>query len=370
MIYLDNAATSLIKPVSVHEAVRKAMLSAASPGRGGYGASMKAARVVYDCREAAARLFHMDDPSRVVFTYNATHALNIAIRSLVKPGGRVLISGFEHNSVVRPLYALGADIRVFGRRLFDSEQLLKELENEIGFAETVICTQVSNVFGYVLPIDRISQICRENQKPLIIDASQGAGILDLNMPQLGADFIAMPGHKALFGPQGTGLLLCGRKGSPLLYGGAGMDSASREMPYDLPERLEAGTMNVPGIAGLLAGIHFIQSIGVDRICQEEQELLELLISELAPLKYLRLYAGQAGLQSGILSFSCDGIDSESFCAKLDQHGIAARGGLHCSPLAHESAGTLQGGTVRLSLSLFTSRDQLYETAACIRDILR
>ena len=369
MIYLDYAATSFLKPPEVHRAVSRAMLTAASPGRGSHAWARKAAELVYDCREEAAALFHLDDPSRVVLTFNATHGLNIAIRSCVKRGTRVLVSGFEHNAVMRPLYALGAELRIAGRRLFDPAGALRDFEAQIDGAELVVCTQVSNVFGYVLPLAEIAALCRSRGVPLIVDASQSAGVLDVDMKKLGARFIAMPGHKSLFGPQGTGLLLCGDEGLPLLYGGAGFDSASRSMPDALPERLEAGTMNVPGIAGLCAGLRYVRRRGTEEIHREEQTLLAALRERLEGLDALRCFFGPTGTQSAILSFLAPDRDSEELCEALGEQGLALRGGLHCAPLAHESAGTRESGTVRLSLSPFVDLRQIDAACAIIRRTL-
>ncbi len=198
MIYLDNAATTLIKPVSVQRAVTEAMRLCASPGRGAHPPAMLAAETVFRCRCAAAELFNVPQPERVVFTMNATHALNIAINSLAGPGTKTLISGFEHNSVTRPLRTIGAQVTVAGRRLFDPAALLEEFERLVPDMDLVVCTHVSNVFGYVLPIYEIAGLCRRFGKPLIVDASQSAGVLEVDMERLGAAFVAMPGHKALF----------------------------------------------------------------------------------------------------------------------------------------------------------------------------
>ncbi len=369
MIYLDNAATTFLKPPAVYAAVQRAMTTAASPGRGGHTLSLKAADLVYQCREEAAALFHMSNPAHVVFTFNASHALNIAINTLAHPGMRVLISGYEHNAVTRPLRAVGADLRIFGRTLFDQECLLEELRRELDGAGLVVCTHVSNVFGYVLPIGEIAQLCRIRKVPLVIDASQSAGILDLDMDDLGADFIAMPGHKSLFGPQGTGILLCGNTiPEPLICGGTGSDSKEAQMPSYLPERLEAGTMNVPGIAGLLAGLRYVRNYGSENIRQYETEILDELICLLGEMPNLRLFVGPAAKQSGILSFTVDGIDSESACGMLSEHGVAVRGGLHCAPLAHQSAGTLDQGTVRVSLSPFVDSMQIHRLAKIVKEI--
>ena len=344
MIYLDHGATSFPKPLSVRRAVQDALIRCANPGRGSHPAAMAAARVVYDCRDAAAKLFHCQ-PEQVVLTSNCTHGLNIAIRTLVKPGDRVLISGFEHNAVVRPLYALGAKITVAGRRLFDWEDTLENFEQGLRTAPKVaVFTHVSNVFGYILPLEEMVALCRQYGVPVIVDAAQSAGSMELNFDRLGVDFVAMPGHKGLLGPQGTGVLLCGRGGDPLVFGGTGSDSIHREMPDYLPERLEAGTVNVPGIAGLAAGLRYVSHIGVDVIGARERTQAVKLVKGLQKLG-LTVYSGPD--QSGTVSFVPRG-DCEELGEKLAQRGIAVRAGLHCAPLAHESAGTLDTGTVRIS----------------------
>ena len=254
MIYLDSAATSLLKPPSVARAASMAIRTMASPGRGGHSAAMRAADTVFACRAAAAALFHVPEPERVVFTMNATHALDIAIHSLVSPGDPVVISGYEHNSVTRPLYALGAQVRVAASPLFDPAAAVDAFRRALPGARAAVCTMVSNVFGYLLPVQEIAELCAAARVPLIVDASQAAGCVALDASALGAAFVAMPGHKGLLGPQGTGILLCFAQPEPLLYGGTGSQSMLQTMPEQLPDRLEAGTHNVPGIAGLLAGI--------------------------------------------------------------------------------------------------------------------
>ena len=343
MIYLDNGATSFPKPQAVSQAVARALEQGANPGRGGYGAAMEAGNLVLNCREAAGRLFHCK-PEQVVLTGNCTQALNIAIGSLVKEGDRVLISGFEHNAVVRPLYARKADLRIAGRRLFQWEEILDSFRRELRRGvDAAVFTYVSNVFGYILPVEKLAALCREAEVPFILDAAQAAGSLKVSM-ELGADFIAMPGHKGLLGPQGTGLLLCGQPGKPLLYGGTGSQSRSHEMPQDLPERLEPGTLNVPGAAGLAAGISIVERKGTDAIFRREHTQAEKLSRELRDLGF-RVFAGEH--QAGTVSFQ-GRRDCEEIAAYLGKRGIAVRAGLHCAPLAHESAGTIAQGTVRVS----------------------
>lgn len=367
MIYLDSAATSLLKPVTVEQAMRRAMRTMASPGRGGHAPAMLAAETVLNCRLAAAELFHVPEPEQVVFTMNATHALNIAVHSLVSEGTRVLISGFEHNSVTRALRAHGAEIRIAGRKLFDREDTLADFRRQIPDVDLVVCTHVSNVFGYILPIGQIAELCREYGTALVVDASQSAGVLPIDMQALGAAFIAMPGHKGLFGPQGTGLLLCGVPGSPLMHGGSGSESLLQSMPEYLPDRLEAGTHNVCGIAGLLAGLEYVREKGTEEILLHERRLLQKMRAELEDCP-LQLYTGEEREQSGVLSLRCSAMDCELVAQRLAERGVCVRSGLHCAPTAHESAGTLDSGTVRLSFSPFLDPEQAGRAAAALREI--
>ena len=344
MIYLDNGATSFEKPAPVHRAVGEALRTCANPGRGGYGAAMEAAKRVYACREAAADLFDCT-PEQVVLTMNCTHGLNLAIHSLVKPGARVVISGFEHNAVTRPLHARGARILVAGRKLFDWDNTLTEFETALrAGADGAVFTHVSNVFGYILPVEEMAALCRQYGVPFVLDAAQSAGTLPVRLKALGADFIAMPGHKGLLGPQGTGLLLCAGGAEPLLQGGTGSVSRQQEMPDFLPDRLEAGTLNVPGYAGLTAGLRYVKAAGTDRIFRREHAQLQRCAAGLKKIG-AEIFAGDH--QAATLSFRTD-EDCEEIAGALARRGIAVRAGLHCAPLAHESAGTLESGTVRIS----------------------
>ena len=366
MIYLDNAATAFVKPPSVKKAVLKAMNTMSSPGRGSYETAMRAAEELYECRITAAELFNAGGPENVVFTMNATHALNIAIKSLAEPGCRAVISGFEHNSVLRPLTAAGARIDVAGRKLFDSENILADFEKKLPGADLAVCTHVSNVFGFILPIYEIAELCRKNSVPLIVDASQSAGILEVDIKKLGAAFTAMPGHKGLFGPQGTGLLLCASEARPLMEGGTGSDSESYHMPEYLPDRLEAGTQNVCGIAGLRAGMNFIKEQGIDAIAAREQELLEIMKCRLSSCGY-ELFCGRE--QCPILSLRHPELSPEELSERLSERGVCTRAGLHCAPLAHERAGTLETGTLRLSFSPFLSAEDINIAASLMDEIV-
>ncbi|MBQ2895988.1 MAG: aminotransferase class V-fold PLP-dependent enzyme [Oscillospiraceae bacterium] len=359
MIYLDSAATSFMKPASVARAMAQAVERLASPGRGSYRAAMEAADLALCCREEAARLLGAADCEQVVFTMNATHGLNIAIHSLVRPGTRVLISGYEHNAVTRPLHAAGARIRVAAAPPFDREGILAAFRRALDWAEVVVCTHVSNVFGFILPLEEVAALCRERAVPLIVDASQSAGVLPLDFSAFGCAFLACPGHKGLLGPQGTGLLLCRDGCVPLLHGGTGSQSAEQTMPDFLPDRLEAGTANIPGIAGLLEGLRYVNAAGVENIRAAEDRMLQRMAAALTDIEGLRLfYAGDREKQTSVLSVVHDRISGEEVAGKLAEQGIAVRAGLHCAPLAHESAGTLGRGTVRFSFSPFLSAAQL------------
>ncbi len=357
MTYLDSAATTLQKPVTVRRAVLRAMEHMASPGRGGHKPAMLAAETAFSCRQAAAEYFHVEDPENVVFTLNATHALNLAIKSVVKPGDRVVVSGYEHNAVTRPLTALGCQIQVARGPLFDRRAMLEQFQRLVtpGTA-CVVCTHVSNVFGFVLPVEEIAALCRTREVPFILDASQSAGVLPVHMKELGAEFIGMPGHKGLYGPQGTGLLLCGegRPVATVLEGGTGSLSALQEMPDFLPDRLEPGTHNVPGIAGLLEGLRFVAGKG-DAILRHEKTLTAQAVKGLTGIPGVTVYAAQdPEEQAGVLSFLVEGLDCEDVGERLGARDVAVRAGLHCAPYAHESAGTGKSGTVRASFSYFNT----------------
>ena len=356
MIYLDSGATSFRKPAAVTRAVLRAMEVCANPGRGGYEAAAEADRVVYGCRELAGELFDCT-PEQVVFTANCTQGLNLAIHSLVQPGARVVVSGFEHNAVMRPLYARNAKITVAGRRLFDWDDTLDQFEKALrSGVHAAIFTHMSNVFGYILPVEEMAALCRSYGVPFIVDAAQSAGTQPVKLRTLGADFIAMPGHKGLLGPQGTGLLLCSRKPMPLLYGGTGSEPRRHDMPEELPERAEAGTLNVPGIAGLAAGLQFLKNRGIENVAKEEEKCVKYTIEPLKRFGF-QVYSGEH--QGGTISF-VPRMDCEEMAGKMAAGGICVRAGLHCAPLAHESAGTIETGTVRVSFGYDASMAQVQQ----------
>ncbi len=370
MIYLDSAATSLEKPAAVSAAVMEAMRTMASPGRGAHEPAMRAAECCYACREKLARLFHAPRVENVVFTFNATHALNLAIGSLVGAGSRVVVSGYEHNSVTRPLRALGADVRTIDTPLFDSGALLERAARELPGADAAVFTCVSNVFGYVLPIRELAALCARYGVPLVLDAAQAAGSQTLDFEALGAEFLAMPGHKGLLGPQGTGVLVCKNDAKPVLYGGSGSNSVEQSMPDFLPDRLEAGTHNVCGVAGLSAGVDYVLARGAEEIGRHERELLERFCAELADTPGLRLfYSPDPAEQRSVVSLLPRRLSCEAFGEALSRGGVAVRTGLHCAPSAHKTAGTLATGTVRFSFSPFNTPRQIDAAAALCKKIL-
>lgn len=374
MIYFDSAATSFQKPPSVAAAMQAALRQLSSPGRGGYPAANRAAETAYQCRTELAELFHVPAPDQVVFTFNATHGLNIAIKTLVRPGGHVVISGYEHNAVTRLLATIeDVNISVAAAPLFRPEAALDAFSRAIGpETDAVVCNHVSNVFGFVQPVEALAELCRRRNVPLIIDASQSAGVLPLDFEALRPAFIAMPGHKGLYGPQGTGVLLCGADVLPrtLLEGGTGSLSMEQEMPDFLPDRLEAGTHNMPGIAGLLAGVRFVRQTGLERICAHERNLALTAAEELKELPGTEVFArSDLAAQTGVVSFRCRQMDVEELGNRLARRDIAVRCGLHCAPLAHQSAGTQETGTVRLSFSAFNKMSELPAFLAAVREEL-
>ena len=371
MIYFDAGATTLQKPERVRRAMYRAAAAMSSPGRDSYPATRLAEETDFRCRSLAAALFDVEDPACVVFTSSATHGLNIAIKTLVKPGCRVVISGYEHNAVTRPLHGIpNVELTVIDAPLFRPESMLAEFEQALDAgADAVICTHVSNVFGYRLPVEGIAALCRRRGVPFVLDASQSAGMLPVSMRELGAAFIAMPGHKGLYGPQGTGLLLWGSDALPLIEGGTGSESLRQSMPDFLPDRLEAGTHNVPGIAGLEAGIAFVRAQRPERILHHSRALIRRAGEGLGKIPNVHGFLSlEASLQAGVLSFTVDGLSPESIAEEMAKRGIALRAGLHCAPFAHKTVGTLPDGTVRLSVSAFNRESEIDTFLSSLRAI--
>ena len=371
MIYLDNAATTWPKPPTVRAAVRQAMERyGANPGRGGYAMSTDTAGEVYRCRETAAEFFGLSDPSRVIFTANCTAALNIVIKGLLKGGGHVVISNMEHNAVVRPLTGLSSNGVTYSIATV-AQTTEKTLENvrRCLRADTklIVCTHASNVFGSVLPIAAIGRLAQEKCIAFVVDAAQSAGILPIDMERDNVDFLCVPGHKGLYGPMGTGMLLCrsSRPLEPLVEGGTGSYSLSFKQPLELPDRLESGTLNVPGICGLRAGLEFVKREGRETLLQRERWVMMRLYDRLCDLPSAQLYTKHPNVSDAVplIAFNLRGRSSEDVATQLAKADIAVRAGLHCAPLAHQSHGTLPNGTVRVAPSAFTRTtdvDELYK----------
>lgn len=367
MIYLDNAATTYPKPVSVLRAVNLALRKyGANPGRSGHDMSMAAAEEIYRCRTAAADFFHAPGPECVAFTLNCTHAVNYVLKGLLKPGDHVVTSCLEHNAVARPLYALSqAGVEVTQAQVFpgDNDKTVDAFRHAIR-AETrlIVCTHASNVWGIRLPVERIAALGHEYRIPIAVDCAQSAGVLPIDLADSGIDYLCAAGHKGLYGPMGTGLLItAGGSGlNTLIEGGTGTNSLQAEQPDTMPERMESGTQNMPGIAGLRAGIEFVRSRGVDRIFQHEMALIRYLYQRLSRMKTVRLYTEEPTPRYfvPVLSFNVGELPSEVVGRKLNEHGIAVRAGIHCAPSAHRFYGTQEQGAVRVSPSVFTRREEM------------
>lgn len=365
-IYLDNAATSFPKPEQVYAAVMQAMQQVgASPGRGGYGRALDASRLLMETREQIAELFHVADSSRIVFTSNATAALNLATQGVLLPGDHVVTSSMEHNSLLRPLFLLekqGVEVTVVQadqQGLIEPEQIRKALRCN---TRMIAIAHVSNVTGGIQEVAQIAAIAKEANALFLLDAAQSAGSLDIDMQVLGVDLLAAPGHKGLLGPQGTGFLAVapGVPLRPIMAGGTGGSSDQDQQPDGFPEGFEVGTHNLPGIAGLGAGITFLRQTGIEQVRQHECALAEYARKRLAAIPGCRLFGPQqAERRSAVVSFVIDGCDPATLAFMLDRnYGIAVRAGLHCAPRAHRTIGSYPGGTVRLSPGFFTTDDAI------------
>ncbi len=365
-MYLDNAATSFPKPETVYESVLYAMRDVgASPGRGGYLRSLEAGRILFQAREAVARLFSISDSSRVIFTHNATGALNLALQGTMVAGDHVITTSMEHNSMLRPLYALrnkGVELSIINadsNGVVSVEDIRRALQVN---TRMIAVSHVSNVCGAIQPIKQLAELCREAGVLFLVDAAQSAGCLSIDVENLGIDLLAVPGHKGLLGPPGTGLLYVAPQVrlKPIIQGGTGSHSSAEEQPLVMPDGFEAGTHNIPGIAGLKAGIEFILERGHLAVYQHEQTLLNLAEETLRKIPGVTIYGPKDPVERcSVLSFTASGVDSALLAAELDQgFDISVRAGLHCAPLAHRTLGTLPGGTTRLSPGWFSTSEDI------------
>ena len=362
--YLDNAASTWPKPQGVIRAVERVLSeTAANPGRSAHNLSVEAARIIADAREAIASIFGVKDPLRVVFTKNATEALNIVVGGLLKQGDHVITAGMEHNSVMRPLRAAGAR----GIRLsliscsslgeLDPSDVKKAIRPD---TRLIILTHASNVTGTVMPVAEVGSLAKEHGISFCMDAAQTAGSLPIDVDEMNVDLLAFTGHKSLYGPQGTGGLYIGagleEKIEPLMMGGTGSASELEEQPVFMPDKFESGTPNTPGIAGLLEGVRFLESRGIGPVREYEMGLAARLRSALSAIPGVRIYGPEDPAQTiAIVSFSMEGMSPSDIAFSLDEeYGIMARPGLHCAPSAHRTIHTFPQGTVRLSLGCFNT----------------
>ena len=374
MIYLDNAATTLQKPPEVGQHILAALATCAGYARSGHAPALRSGETVFRCRESAAALFDAADPSQVVFTMNATHALNLAIHALCPDGTVTAVSGYEHNSVTRPLFARKRAVIILRSRLFDPADFLMQAERAIEEgARLFVINHVSNVFGSIAPLAALDALLISHNIPMILDASQSAGVLPISLRKLpSVAAVCMPGHKALMGPQGTGILIACREelGPALLQGGTGSLSADLEQPNFLPDHFESGTPNVPGIAGLCAGLDYILRIGTEKIGAHESHLAQRLMDGLEKIDHLQVFrASDASNQTGVVSVRSEKITVEDLAAALDGEGVCVRAGLHCAPVAHETAGTIATGTVRLSVGWYNNEAEIDQTIFSFKKIM-
>ena len=363
MIYFDNAATTGIKPKSVVRAVNFALENlSANPGRSGHSKSVGAAETVYKAREKLSDFFGSEGPETVVFTQNCTHAVNCVLKGLLKKGDHCIISSLEHNAVVRPLVKTGVSYSVAEVSLTDDDETVKNFVEKIKpNTKLIFCTGASNVLGKILPIEKIGAICRKRGIYFGVDAAQTAGVLPIDMQKQNIDFLCIAPHKGLYAPMGIGVLIA-RKPLPdtIIEGGTGTNSSELFQPSFLPERLESGTVNVPGIAGIMGGLEFVKTKGTESIYQNELRLIQMLYKKLEDNEDVTLYTPypEAGMYVPLLTFNVKNMTSYEAASILADNKIAVRGGLHCAPFAHRQIGTLEGGAVRVAVAYFNNSSEI------------
>ena len=381
MIYFDNAATTYPKPQQTLTAMNEAMrVWGANPGRSGHRLSAACAEKVYGCREKAARLFGCGKPENVIFTANCTHAVNLVTGGLLQPGDHVVISDWEHNAVLRPIHHLAEQgiITYSVAETFEGD----DAATVNSFAacmrpntRLVVAVHASNVSGAVLPIEGIARAAHAAGAYMMVDGAQSGGVLPIHMQQNGIDFLCLPGHKGLYGPMGTGLLLTAVDELPRasLFGGTGSSSLDDNQPDFLPDRLESGTLNAPGIIALSAGLDFVEQVGIDNIRAHENRIARYLVSALSELSKgrLQLYGAEKyqGRRTAVISFNLRDYPGEKTAALLNEQGIAVRGGYQCAPLAHKKLGTMDRGSCRISIGAFNNQYQAEQLIRNIKKIL-
>lgn len=375
MIYFDNAATTLHKPQEVIDAVIKAMTSMGNAGRGNTSASMEASHIIFDTRENLAKLFNIKDSSRIAFTCNSTEALNIAIKGSLTTGDHVITTMLEHNSVLRPLYEMenkGVELSIIqadklGNISYDEIKSL--IKNN---TKSIVCTHGSNLTGNLVDIEKIGKICKEHNLLFIVDASQTAGVFPIDVEKMNIDILCFTGHKSLLGPQGTGGIFVkeGIDVTPLKSGGTGILTYSKTQPLIMPTHLEAGTLNGHGIAGLNAGIEFINKIGMKKIREKEENLMWRFYNKVKELPHIKIYGDFSKKERcPIVTLNIDNYDSGDIAEELLNYGVATRAGGHCAPLMHEALGTIKQGAVRFSFGYFNTEEEVDEVIKIIKNII-
>jgi cysteine desulfurase / selenocysteine lyase len=365
-IYLDNAASSHPKPESVYLAVNEVLRTlGANPGRASHALALKAGQQIARTRQLLAKLFTVQDPNRIVFTSNATEAINLGLKGLLNPGDHVITSSMEHNSVIRPLRALetlGIEISIVSADP-QGQITIQAIEKTIRKnTRLIILTHASNITGGLFPIREVAVLAHSHGLLFMVDAAQTAGVLPLSVKEMEIDLLAASGHKGLMGPQGTGFLYIGPDVSlrPLIEGGTGSQSELETQPDFLPDRMESGTMNTPGLAGLGAGVDFLLQQGLETIRKKEMSLSKMLRDGLKKIKKIQLYGPeQAEERTSTLSFTISKMNPQLVASILDSaYDIAVRPGLHCAALAHRTLGTFPEGTVRVSPGFFNTESEI------------
>lgn len=375
MIYLDNAATTFPKPLCVSDEICRCIKKyCGNPGRSSHNLSIKSAEKIYETRTQLAELFNAD-AENVVFTYNTTYALNIAIKSMLKYSGHVLISDIEHNSVLRPIQEL-ANKKLCTYETFKttgtSEDILKDICSKTkGNTFLLVCTQVSNIGSRRLPIKEIGRFCKKNNITFIVDGAQSAGILDIDVKDMNIDALCIPSHKGLYGPQGAGAIIFNSDAiyRTVIEGGTGINSLETVMPDFLPERFEAGTLSTPVIAAWGEGLKWLRAIGISKIRRYEEELYELCKGLLSKNEQITLYE-MNNYSGNTLLFNIIGYSPSKIASLLNEKEIAVRSGFHCSPLAHRQLNTGENGAVRVSFSVFNSRNDINQLYEALSEIIK
>ena len=375
MIYLDNAATTMHKPQEVIDAVVTAMGSMGNAGRGAHAASLGASRTVFETRERLANFFHAENPKQIVFTGNSTESLNIALKGTLNPGDHVISTVLEHNSVLRPLYALeeqGVEVTLLNSNLqgmIDYDDFEKAVKDN---TRMIVCTHGSNLTGNLLDIKRIGKIAKKHGLLFAVDASQTAGVFPIDVQEMQIDILCFTGHKGLLGPQGTGGMYV-REGlvvRPLKVGGSGVQTYNKKHPAEMPTALEAGTLNGHGIAGLDAAIGYLEKEGIDNIRAREQELMWKFYNGVKDIPSVKVYGDFSGAERcAVVSLNIGEYDSSEVSDELLMtYGISTRAGGHCAPLMHEALGTVEQGAVRFSFSHYNTDEEVETAIRAVKEL--